>query len=180
MLILSHPHTSSSHKSAKTHTHAVAPPSPQRTFNQGSSTETVQILFFAELLRQQLDSSSSVAPLRQQELVIQLEESDTLKPLQHGSYRSKWDSGRNTSIPTFDGDANWESWRTLMSLQTWLGSSSGRCIGTAFILNEGMDGAALVSRTVHALLVTKCEGEALSRLTGSSTSRVRSVESAQR
>ena len=78
------------------------------------------------------------------------------------------DRRHTNGIPNFDGaDAKWESWRVKFEVYADLAGVGAHldiaAEKTAYITNDGLDaGAVLVSRTVHALLITKCEGEALS------------------
>ena len=67
------------------------------------------------------------------------------------------------AIPDFDGtDANWENWRCKLDLGGIGARLEIAAEQTAFITNEGVDAlAVVVSRTVHALLITKCERTAL-------------------
>ena len=88
MLILSHPDTSSSHNSAKTHNllhplhhsaHSIM------VLRSRDSAELVKFCSRQSCMGKQLDSSSSVARVEEQELVIQWLEGTWPQALQHGS-----------------------------------------------------------------------------------------------
>ena len=77
------------------------------------------------------------------------------------------DTRNIVGIPNFGGtDANWDRWRVKFEAYADLAGIGAHLDAaeeqTVFITNEGLDAnAVLVSRTVHALLITCCEGEAL-------------------
>ena len=76
---------------------------------------------------------------------------------------------RNTiGFPNFDGtDANWEGWRVKFEASADLSGMGAQLDAAAeppaFIKHKSLDANSLLaSRTVHALLITKCESKALS------------------
>ena len=77
------------------------------------------------------------------------------------------DTRNAIGVPIFDGtDAKWESWRVKVEVRTW---QTWEHIW-ASLQNKHLSSRMMVwtrtvprpAKTVHALLITKCEGKALS------------------
>ena len=75
------------------------------------------------------------------------------------------DIKNTTGISNFDSsDANWESWRMRFEAQAGLANMVTHLDVAAeqsfFVRHDGLyDNSLLISNTVHALLITKCEGK---------------------
>ena len=67
------------------------------------------------------------------------------------------DIRNTTGVPIFDGtDANWESWRVKFEAYADLANMEAR------LTHGGLDANSVtISKTVRALLITTCEGQAL-------------------
>ena len=79
-----------------------------------------------------------------------------------------WDTRNTTGVPNFNRvDANWESWRVELKAYADLANMGAHLDvaeeQTSFIKHDGLDGNNVtMTRTDPALLITKCEGKALS------------------